>query len=649
MLRLLSAVSVVLLSFIFSQSSHAAVGDFYSYGGIGDGASHPLSSITTYHSMSTTGWTLARWQQVLPAATSLGNEADEVAVQSMINAQAGDGVVTLPAGRLLQTRPYLSGHFAISVHGAGVRATYLEQTAAGQDGWHHGTRDTPYPAGPFPSGYYSQLFMSDLSFLCGAPSGTPFACGTVIRANFEASSGGFRVTDLGATASGNQSDNYWHDGFDCNNCSFTYLTRVIIGGRNGGNLNTMGTGLNFTGNLADQYVIRDTTVNNFNYAFKSQTGPNDLEGFLFDSFQANQDNYGIVALSNVGNTNPSAAHPPQYVITNSQFNICKTLFYLQQTAEVQISNNLAYGCSAGTQTGGAPGYTQYIGSVTGATASGSTTVKLTAAPPAALTTGVPFSGPGIPLNDTISSIKGSALTLAVAATATVASASFQYGGGSPGFDATEFIVINNVNDVQMHDNIFEFGATANISTLGHFIHCTSCKVTNNIANSVYNQTMTTGWYNDFGDGTTGPNGLNIGLIETGSRFTGMPTTFSPVAGGLNGASLGTRFASYYALYGAELGENGEVRFANSAAGNTNASGELAVYLPPVCTTIPTLLATNGGMEVAPYACGAEYSNTTLGAAPGAYTPLASTSPNFLAKCPGAVSIPVRINYTSICR
>ena len=55
------------------------------FGAIGDGNSHPLSSIGTLGLTNTTGWTLTQWQAVFPFATSLTQELDFCAFQTAVN------------------------------------------------------------------------------------------------------------------------------------------------------------------------------------------------------------------------------------------------------------------------------------------------------------------------------------------------------------------------------------------------------------------------------------------------------------------------------------------------------------------------------------------------------------------------------------
>lgn len=56
------------------------------FGAIGNGASNELSSINSFGSQNTTGWTLAQWQTIFPFATALTNDIDGLAIQAAINA-----------------------------------------------------------------------------------------------------------------------------------------------------------------------------------------------------------------------------------------------------------------------------------------------------------------------------------------------------------------------------------------------------------------------------------------------------------------------------------------------------------------------------------------------------------------------------------
>lgn len=92
------ATAAILLFFLQTLSVLAAGNTLASYGYLGDGNSHQLSTVTSYLGMNTTGWTLAQWQGVLPASTALSDELDWATMQSFINAATGPISVTFPNG-----------------------------------------------------------------------------------------------------------------------------------------------------------------------------------------------------------------------------------------------------------------------------------------------------------------------------------------------------------------------------------------------------------------------------------------------------------------------------------------------------------------------------------------------------------------------
>jgi hypothetical protein len=84
---------------------------------VGNGQSHPLSSITTINGQSTIGWTLAQWQAVYPHALALTDEIDWCAIQAALNwlnptgyvpgsgFTQGGGTAHAPQGTYLCNRP----------------------------------------------------------------------------------------------------------------------------------------------------------------------------------------------------------------------------------------------------------------------------------------------------------------------------------------------------------------------------------------------------------------------------------------------------------------------------------------------------------------------------------------------------------------
>lgn len=74
-----------------------------SFGGIGDGTSRTLSQMASFRGQTTTGWTLAQWQAVLPHVTALSNQLDWACAQdaARVAKAAGGGVVHFPQGTYL--------------------------------------------------------------------------------------------------------------------------------------------------------------------------------------------------------------------------------------------------------------------------------------------------------------------------------------------------------------------------------------------------------------------------------------------------------------------------------------------------------------------------------------------------------------------
>lgn len=107
------------------------------FGAIGDGSSHPLSSITTYNGVSTVGWTLTQWQSVFPHAVSRSDEIDWCGWQAAINAinpyvfnatfndNQGGGTVRGKRGVYLMSRSLLlAAHVTLAGDGS---QTYMAQ------------------------------------------------------------------------------------------------------------------------------------------------------------------------------------------------------------------------------------------------------------------------------------------------------------------------------------------------------------------------------------------------------------------------------------------------------------------------------------------------------------------------------------------
>ncbi|MCP1539009.1 hypothetical protein [Methylorubrum extorquens] len=437
------------------------------------------------------------------------------------------------------------------------------------------------------------------------------------------------MQDVGVGGQGNQTFNYWHDGLASHNCSLTQFQRVGIGGINTGGgkgrLIDTGTGIAFTGSEAVQFTLRDVTTNGWNTAISTFSGGHnlsDLEGFVFDNWQANQVMDALVNLNQVGDGYRS----PQYVITNSQFNVCRRLLYLAQVEEVLISNNLVYTCGAGAQTGGTANYDQYVGTVRGSAASGSKTLTLTATAPGSLTAGVPIFGPGIGANNKVASVSGVTVTLLNATTAAISSQDLNYGAGSPGFDATGFININAVSNFTLRDNVVRVGRTGNIATFGRFLNSYNGTIENSVVGTVFNQSLQSGWWNNTG---------NNNIVEKRSTFEGTVGWFEFVSNPLDGADRGNRFELHYAKQGAALRSDKSIQIDGSAAFALD-SGKLGVItLPAIFTQLPaSIQISNGDVGANAVWCGVNSATTTAN--------------QIGVSCPQSVGgAPIRVDYSVI--
>ncbi|WP_413993113.1 hypothetical protein ACMDCR_14060 [Labrys okinawensis] len=100
-----------------------------SYGYIGDGGSHPLSSIATYNGVSTSQWQLSNWQAVLPAATSMSDEIDGAVVNSLIKGATQQGSPSISfqfgTGTAEFSQPITACGINLTIKGTGTRSTIL--------------------------------------------------------------------------------------------------------------------------------------------------------------------------------------------------------------------------------------------------------------------------------------------------------------------------------------------------------------------------------------------------------------------------------------------------------------------------------------------------------------------------------------------
>ena len=119
------------------------------WGYIGDGSSHPLSGVTSYNGVNSSGWTLTTWQVALPSATSLSDEIDGDAINSYIAAATGPVRLFLGPGTARFSHPISSCSQSVSINGAGTQNTIL--TFVNSDGsiipinWHRHAFDPELP------------------------------------------------------------------------------------------------------------------------------------------------------------------------------------------------------------------------------------------------------------------------------------------------------------------------------------------------------------------------------------------------------------------------------------------------------------------------------------------------------------------------
>lgn len=116
----------------------------YYYGYVGDGTSHPLSSVTSFGGLNTTGWTLATWQAVVSQVVALTDEIDGVAIQQLMNlgSVASNLVCTieLPYNSQARLSRTLSSRSTIYLNGNGSTITAVGSAFVM---WQHGNATTP--------------------------------------------------------------------------------------------------------------------------------------------------------------------------------------------------------------------------------------------------------------------------------------------------------------------------------------------------------------------------------------------------------------------------------------------------------------------------------------------------------------------------
>ena len=119
------------------------------YGYVGDGYSHPLSSVTEFKGLDVTGYTLIQWQTLVPQVTALTNQIDAVSVQAWFNDRPEGGELNLPAGVGVFDIGIQTGENQnINLWGAGRDLTEIKYTGTGTF-WSHGFTNSVAATGTF--------------------------------------------------------------------------------------------------------------------------------------------------------------------------------------------------------------------------------------------------------------------------------------------------------------------------------------------------------------------------------------------------------------------------------------------------------------------------------------------------------------------
>lgn len=303
-----------------------------SWGYVGDGASHPLSSIATFNGVSAVGKSLAEWRTLLPAATALTDEIDGVAIQSMIN--SGRPIVLPPgAGRISRTitAPCSGG---LSVRGAGPKISSLVFTSAGADGIDVCVGGQAVNQ--------QTLTLQGFELYCTASSGN---CGTAINANLWTPTG-FHVIDnieIGPLAGHN-----WANGINVVNASRLEISRASISGTFQPTTNTasgvaitLATANNPRATQQGAFATNITDTELYGWgtciAVKSATD-NGVEGLIVDKASCDASN-NFLAHTNTG---AATYQTPEYIVAHSQIHIWKQVMSVKGVGSLFFHDNLLY-------------------------------------------------------------------------------------------------------------------------------------------------------------------------------------------------------------------------------------------------------------------------------------------------------------------
>jgi hypothetical protein len=106
---------------------------------IGNGSSHPLSTVTSCKGVNTIGFTLGQWQTLLPAALSLSDEIDWASLESLMQAATGPIAIMMPSGEGFFNRALNASVSSVEIFGAGSEANAAQSVGCT---WLHFTGGT---------------------------------------------------------------------------------------------------------------------------------------------------------------------------------------------------------------------------------------------------------------------------------------------------------------------------------------------------------------------------------------------------------------------------------------------------------------------------------------------------------------------------
>ena len=271
---------------------------FKTFGAIGDGNSHPISTLLTFNGAIVSGWTLAKWQSVYSFVTALSNQADWVAIMAALS---GGGSIVATPGTYLCDQPIVTSAQNVCVFGAGRENTAIVQITVGADGWQHGTPSTP-AVGTFTA--------RDISFKCQGIGGN--GLNLVFNSNPSLFIGKcFTLDNVNFAGNPMNSSNYWLQPVLCMN-----VPRGVNWSRVNAWYSGPGIGANnafqFNANAGSfSYVIRECLTSAYNFSFGlgyEGIGPS-IEGCEWDFCESYNGNGFLTAINNIPNY-----FPPNFVI-----------------------------------------------------------------------------------------------------------------------------------------------------------------------------------------------------------------------------------------------------------------------------------------------------------------------------------------------